>query len=444
MPPEQSQDANQNAHGLEVEEAKQLELSYVTESAKEKALLKKIDWRIIPSCWLLYAVSHIDRANINNARDGGMAEDLHLTSKQYDTGMLTFFASYMLCEVPSNMLFGHSRPSLYFPILAVLWGAVAACLGATQNYGQLVTLRLLLGIFEAGYVPRCVFYLSSWYKKFELTSRIALIYSSVAIVGAFSDLLAGAITRNMNGVGGILEGLTSVLRILACNRLALEGIGLAQGAHDKVNNWQALKMVCLDWRKWPLCLLFALVNGAQTMRYFVTSLAKELNNGAVKHNVTYAVAFFCILGACFTADRHKTIAPVMAAFSGAGFIFFLMTTVRNTPAMPRYLLSNLAFGAIYCCSPLARILTSHALAHPAKKRAVAFALINAIANGSAIFGPFSWPGRDAPTYIAGFRRMMLSISGMVVVDGLIDIPMACHRFANFNRKTTAYAIMEGK
>lgn len=57
------------------------------------------------------------------------------------------------------------------------------------------------------------------YKKYELTSRFAWLYTSVALAGAFSGLLAGVITEHMDGVGGVrgwrwlflLEGAVSVL-----------------------------------------------------------------------------------------------------------------------------------------------------------------------------------------------------------------------------------------
>ena len=69
--------------------------------------------------------------------------------------------------------------------------------------------------------------------------------------------------------------LTEEERILACNRLAIDGIGLTQGAHKKVGEWQAFKMAVGDWRTWALCLLFMLVTSSQTMQYFVPSLVKE-------------------------------------------------------------------------------------------------------------------------------------------------------------------------
>lgn len=124
----------------------------------------------------------MDRSNIGNAKIGGMEEDLALTDTMYSVIVLVFFTSYLVCEVPSNMILNVSvafetrdlfrdvrligkqrvRPSMYLPLLGVLWGIVATCMGAAQNYGQLVAMRFLLGMFEAGFAPGCAFYLSSW------------------------------------------------------------------------------------------------------------------------------------------------------------------------------------------------------------------------------------------------------------------------------------------
>lgn len=68
--------------------------------------------------------------------------------------------------------------------------------------------------------------------------------------------------------------LTEEERLLACNRLAMDGMGLTQAAHEKVSEWTALKMTVRDWRTWTLCFLFMLGTGAQTMQYFVPSLVE--------------------------------------------------------------------------------------------------------------------------------------------------------------------------
>ena len=131
------------------------------------------------------------------------------------------------------------------------------------------------------------------------------LYTSVPLAGAISGLLAGVITQYMDGAAGlpgwrwlfILEGLASVVAavvifflmpdypssserflneeesLLACNRLAVDGIGLAQSAGDeKIPHWTVFMMTIKDWRVWAQCLLFVLVTGAQTMQYFIPTL----------------------------------------------------------------------------------------------------------------------------------------------------------------------------
>ena len=61
--------------------------------------------------------------------------------------------------------------------------------------------------------------------------------------------------------------------MLACNRLAVDGIALTQGAGTKeIPHWVAFKMTVKDWRVWAQCLLFTLVTGSQTMQYFIPTL----------------------------------------------------------------------------------------------------------------------------------------------------------------------------
>lgn len=63
--------------------------------------------------------------------------------------------------------------------------------------------------------------------------------------------------------------------ILACHRLTMDGIALAQGnATEEISHWKIFKMTVRDWRVWAQCLLFVLVTGAQTMQYFIPTLIK--------------------------------------------------------------------------------------------------------------------------------------------------------------------------
>jgi hypothetical protein len=50
-------------------------------------------------------------------------------------------------------------------------------------------LRLLIGLFEAGFYPTAIFYLSTFYTRFDLAAHIALFYGQYTIAGAFSGAI---------------------------------------------------------------------------------------------------------------------------------------------------------------------------------------------------------------------------------------------------------------
>jgi hypothetical protein len=50
----------------------------------EKAILRKMDLRLIPMLALLYLLSFLDRGNIGNAKIEGLVEDLGMTGPQYN------------------------------------------------------------------------------------------------------------------------------------------------------------------------------------------------------------------------------------------------------------------------------------------------------------------------------------------------------------------------
>jgi MFS family permease len=56
-------------------------------------------------------------------------------------------------------------------------------------------VRAFLGLAESGLFPGIVFYFSLWYKRTELASRMAIVFSTVSIVGSFSGFLAVAIEK---------------------------------------------------------------------------------------------------------------------------------------------------------------------------------------------------------------------------------------------------------
>jgi hypothetical protein len=79
---------------------------------------------------VLYLVSHLDRANIGNAKIAGLTEDLGLSGIQYNIALSLFFIPYVLL--------GESKPGTFVSNdLRITWN---------QRYRVIYCLRLSLGL----------------------------------------------------------------------------------------------------------------------------------------------------------------------------------------------------------------------------------------------------------------------------------------------------------
>lgn len=142
--------------------------------AETNRLIRKMDWRVLPICSVLYLFSFLDRSAIGNAKTAGMNKTLKLTDMEYAGALSAFFGLYCLLEVPSNILLKKYGAKIYLPIIVVLWGEsdapsrlpaflhrtdavqiglVMLLTGVVRNFEQLLAARILLGGFEAGLFP---------------------------------------------------------------------------------------------------------------------------------------------------------------------------------------------------------------------------------------------------------------------------------------------------
>ncbi|KAF4500094.1 allantoate permease [Fusarium agapanthi] len=142
---------------------------------KEKALVRRIDKRMMPLMMLLYILNYLDRNNIATARLGNFEADIGLVAEQYNTVISIFFVGYILTQVPTNMILNKMRLSIFL------------------SYHGMIALRFILGFVEAPFFPGALFLFSSWYTKKELAVRISVLYAAGQMAGAFGGLLGSAI-----------------------------------------------------------------------------------------------------------------------------------------------------------------------------------------------------------------------------------------------------------
>lgn len=70
--------------------------TFVHPSPEElKALMWKLDLRIIPFLGLLYLCSFLDRVNIGNAKLAGITTDLNISATDYNIALSIFFIGYV-------------------------------------------------------------------------------------------------------------------------------------------------------------------------------------------------------------------------------------------------------------------------------------------------------------------------------------------------------------
>ncbi|KXS13978.1 MFS general substrate transporter [Gonapodya prolifera JEL478] len=207
-------------------ESKDSEAGYVKKEwtdEEERKVMNKVNWKLIPWLMVCYMVVGIDRTNIGSAAimnketpGHSLEEELGMHGSDLNWATSAFFFGYVLFEIPSNMMITKTSPSVWISRIMTTWGIIAAVMGAVHNFAGLIAVRVLLGIMEAGFTPGAALYLTFWFKKYEVGSRVAYMFAGAGMMSAFSGFIAYGIAY-MDGVGGltgwrwlfILEGIAS-------------------------------------------------------------------------------------------------------------------------------------------------------------------------------------------------------------------------------------------
>lgn len=91
----------------------------------------------------------------------------------------------------------------------------------TSNFGGLMAVRFLLGIFEAAFQPGVALYMSFFYHRSEMTLRYGIWISVSALASCFASALAYGLVQAKTAVAGwqllyLVEGSpTLVIAIIA-------------------------------------------------------------------------------------------------------------------------------------------------------------------------------------------------------------------------------------
>ena len=156
----------------------------------EKRILKKMDLFIIPLLGLMYFLSNLDKSNIGNAEVAGLSKSIGLKGKEYNIAVTVFFGTYIVFDPVGANLLKIMGPNRMMSSCLLCFGAISLATAFIKNYGQLLAVRLLLGMFEGMIYPAINMYLSVCYRREQYAVRFAFVFTAAALSSAFGGLIA--------------------------------------------------------------------------------------------------------------------------------------------------------------------------------------------------------------------------------------------------------------
>jgi len=193
------------------------DLAATTDLLDQRQTLRIITWRLIPFMMLLYFIAFLDRVNVGFAALK-MNQAIRIGDTLYGFGTGAFFLGYFLFEVPSNLFLDRFGARRWISRIMISWGIVSAAMALARGPLSYISLRVLLGIAEAGFFPGMILYLTYWFPAASRARMTALFIAAIPISSVLGLPLSGLIMR-LNGKMGlqgwqwlfILEGLPAVL-----------------------------------------------------------------------------------------------------------------------------------------------------------------------------------------------------------------------------------------
>ena len=179
-------------------------------------VLAKTRRRLIPFLFLLYIVAYLDRINVGFAALQ-MNQALGFSPTIYGFGAGIFFLSYVLFEIPSNVILSRVGARIWIARIMISWGLVSSAMMFVQGVTGFYTLRFLLGMAEAGFFPGIIYYLTRWFPIRERARTIAAFMTATLIAGVIGGPVSGALLSFHGfGLAGwqwlfLLEGLPAVV-----------------------------------------------------------------------------------------------------------------------------------------------------------------------------------------------------------------------------------------
>ncbi|RDW65060.1 hypothetical protein BP6252_10711 [Coleophoma cylindrospora] len=424
---------------VDIQEASSLEWS----AADEKALVWKIDLRIFPMLIILFILNFIDRGNFANARLKGLEADLGLSDVEYQTCISILLVGYVLMQIPSNMILNKiSRPSWYLCSCVMIWGMISACIAAVHNAGSAIACRFFLGCVEAALFPGSLYYLSRWYTRKEMQTRVTLMNAGNLLAQAFGGLIAAGVLGDMEGKSGmrawrwlfVIEGVITVFfafvalfvlpdyptttrwlsqkEVFIAEKRLVDDAGVADEDEDDMSAMKGLWLAVTDPKVWLLAITYHATIMGLSFSYFFPTITSALGYGTTETLLLTAPPWIWALIVSIPNAIHTDSSGERffhfawpAVTCCIGFIISMASTNTGARYFSAFMMTT---GYASGFAMLAWI--SNTIPRPRAKRAAALAFVNAWGNIGSIPGAYIWPSAYGPYYRKSFGASLAILS----------------------------------
>ncbi|MBK9166906.1 MAG: MFS transporter [Bryobacterales bacterium] len=157
------------------------------------------DSRRWPVVWLLFAgilIAYVDRGNLSLAAVPVM-RDLSLSPTEAGTLMSAFFWTYGLFQFPAGWIIDRYGLRGTYALAFLVWSVASAAMGLAQTFGQILALRLVLGLGEAIAAPASLAYIKRHFGEQEQGLPTGIYISGLMLGPAVGALLGGMLIETM-------------------------------------------------------------------------------------------------------------------------------------------------------------------------------------------------------------------------------------------------------
>ncbi|KAK4977890.1 hypothetical protein LTR42_002265 [Elasticomyces elasticus] len=382
-----------------------------------------------------------------DAKIAGFDKDLGLKGYDYNVVLSVFYVSYILFEIPSNIICKKVGPGWFIPTITLLFGICSIGTAFVHNRAQACGVRFVLGIFEAGMLPGIAYYMSRWYRRSELAFRLSLYIVMAPLAGAFGGLLASGILK-LSHFGGLhtwrmifaIEGiitcglalisyatltdrpatakwLTAEERDMAIARVKAERVGTTE-VLDKMDGPKLMKGIFCPVTI-GTSLIFLLDNiTVQGLAFFLPTIVRTIypKNTVIFQQLRTVPPY--IVGGFFTVlfpflswrfDRRQIFFIISAPFMMIGYIMFLASTDPQTRYGATFLITTgaFSFGALCNAQVSANVVTDTA-------RASAIGTNVMFGNIGGLISTWAFLPFDGPNYHIG-NGLNLATSSLILL-----------------------------